>query len=79
MAELSICSLAVVGLDIVSFDQGFDEQPLTNTHERLAEFVHAMARTVSPEWVSRLDIDEIGGVRVEEQYAQVAVLAELVV
>lgn len=55
----------------------FDAYPLAHAHERLAELVHAIARTVSPERISRLDIDEIGGVSVEEQSAQLAMLAEL--
>jgi hypothetical protein len=48
-----------------------------HAHERLAELVQAIARTVSPERISRLDIDEIGGVSVKKQSAQLAMLAEL--
>jgi hypothetical protein len=66
-------SLMIVGRSCSSFDA----YPLAHAHERLAEFVHAVARAVSPERISRLDIDEIGGVSVEKQSAQLAVLAEL--
>jgi len=52
-------------------------QPLAHTHEHLAKLVHARTRAVSPEGVTRLDVHEFGGVHIEEQRAQIAVLAEL--
>ena len=52
-------------------------QPLAHAHECLAEFIHANARTVSPERVFRLGIHEICGEGTKKQSAQVSMLLEL--
>jgi hypothetical protein len=52
-------------------------EPFANAHERLAKLVQAGASAVAPKRVARLDVDEFGGVRSEEQRAQFAMLAEL--
>jgi hypothetical protein len=43
----------------------------------MAKFVPAGTCPISPERVPRLDVDEFGGQRAEEQSAQVPVLPEL--